>query len=84
MKLSRLSLFELRLSEIWDEPIAKVALGFAVALAVLAGLFALGFIPDPMRAGGRGPGWECDATRPAAVICVKDVKPPAPGKKGSN
>jgi hypothetical protein len=73
----------IRLIELWDEPLTKVALGFGVGLLILLGAFAVGYIPDPMRNHGLGPGWECDANSPAAVTCARDV-PSWWGEKKSN
>jgi len=38
---------------------------------------------DPMNSHGLGPGWECDATKGSASVCVKDVKPSSPPPKPS-
>lgn len=51
----------------------KIALVFAGAALALAAAYALGFVPDPWLRRGQGPGWECDATRPGARICARDV-----------
>lgn len=54
---------------------------FAGAALVLMAADALGFVPDPWLRRGEGPGWACDATRPGARVCARDVpedlqKPP--------
>ena len=70
---SVLKAWRLRAYEIWSEPLAKVAAGFATAFAVLVLAYVLGYVPDPWNSHGRGPGWECDATRAGARTCAKDV-----------
>ncbi len=82
-KPSRHTLFALRVSELWDEPLSKVIAAFVAGALIMLASYALGYVPDPMLSHGRGPGWECDATRPAAVTCARDVRLPPP-KRTSN
>ena len=44
-------------------------------LAAGTAFLVLKWAYDPFNGHGRGPGWECDATRGGAVICDKDVPP---------
>jgi hypothetical protein len=75
-KMKRMSLMEswcLRSFEMLGELRVQITLVFFAAIAILALAYALGYVPDPWLRHGQGAGWECDATRPGARTCAKDV-----------
>ena len=80
-KPSNLDQFILRANELWAELSAKVIVGCVACALLVALAFALGYVPDPMLSHGRGSGWECDATKAAAVTCAKDVRSPPTKEK---
>ena len=73
---TKYSAFSLWLSELWDEPSAKVIAGGIVIAVVAITLFAVG----PTRARwdfwnseDLGPGWECTYPGKGAKVCIRDV-----------
>jgi hypothetical protein len=70
---TRLEVWRLRAYELWSEPLAKAAAGFAAAVAALILAYVLGYVPDPWNSRSRGPGWECYATGAGVRTCAKDV-----------
>jgi hypothetical protein len=68
------------LIELWADPTVKVGVTFAVITAVMIGVLAYGYNPDPFHRAKYRTGWTCDLLGPARV-CLRDMPPKVQKKK---
>jgi hypothetical protein len=72
MRVTRLSLIGLRLSELAGEVWFRISLGFAAVMLLVVAIFVYGPPVRVFRTQPYGPGWICRPWK-SALLCSKDV-----------